>query len=128
MKLDTHTDDPDVFAMTDGNESTCFNLSTDNTTQILGDLQITTDLTANRTIVVDILMRNADCNNTVTFYRTTSSGCGIRPKVVGEIGEVMLAVPNSKKCYYKLITESESHIVVTISAELTIDICDFHQG
>ena len=91
--------------------------------------------------MVEILMKNADCNNTVTFYRTTSSGCGTRPKVVGEIGEVMLAVPNSKRCYYKLITEcnnittgqheiceSESHIVVTISAELTIDICDFHQG
>ena len=140
MKLDTHTDDPNVFLMSDGNDSTCFSLSTENTTQVLGDLQITTDLTANRTILIEILMRNMDCNNTIAFYRTASNGCGTRPKVVKEIGEVIPAVPNNSKCYHRLSVECgnittgyemcqfEAQIAVTTRAGLEMEICDLHQG
>ena len=124
--------------MSDGNESTCFSLPITNTTQIVADLHIIMELTENRTVVVEILMKHAECNNRITFYRTAPSGCGTRKKVVEEIGEVISAVPNSNKCYYRLSAECdnitnetcqfETHIAVTTSAEVTVEICHLHQG
>ena len=96
------------------------------------------ELTENNTVVVEILMKHAECNNTITFYRTTPSGCGTRKKVVEEIGEVMSAVQNSNKCYYRLLPECdnitsemcqfETHVAVTTRAEVTLEICHLHQG
>ena len=140
--MDTHTRPEDVELMTDRNESTCLNITDQNSTipQLVAELVILVAVedVPNQRVMVEVKMNDANCNGTVIFYKASPATVGCQKKKTdGIVGKLLKPLPNSDSCSFDLpvdcdITDGEAcqfnGFFAVNGGPVSVQVCKVLQG
>ena len=99
--------------MIDRNESTCLNVTYQNSTvpQLVAELSIISvavEGAPDQRVIVEIKMKDTSCNGTIIFFKASPSTVGCqRKKTGGIVGKLLKSMPNSNSCFFTLPLDCE---------------------
>ena len=139
IDVDTHTGQGDILLLTDRNESTCMQRVAYQPIHIIAELRINVSINSipDKNVILEILIPDMECNNTVTFFSTSyPSNCNGNRKVNQTLGEMLPSMPNSNACYFNvpidcIISSGETCQIQRHFALRTnglIRVCEIRQG